>query len=249
MLGRDFADACTMSSLQDWERKMRERRRNTPFNTYLKEIVSWWPINLHRRDGVVSRYPRTERMPSVVTTEAFSDAVQARGELDYDFSSGFWDNYERLARGIPFPNVIHISSENCEFADIVGWSKNAYLSFIVMESQDVLYSYGVKDHSSDVVSSAVVKGSNNVYASSGVLSSSNIYYSRYIESSSDIWFCDNLVGCHECIFCSHLENASYRIGGEQLEREEYLRRKADLLSRKGEFDTWARRVDKHGRNT
>ena len=81
-------------------------------------------------------------MNELTTNENFFASMEKEdGGVSYDFFQGFWKNYEKLSDKIPFPNVIHIVSENSDFADIIGWSKNIYLSFIVMESENVFYSY------------------------------------------------------------------------------------------------------------
>jgi hypothetical protein len=119
----------------------------------------------------------------------------------------------------------------------------------VMGSENVLYSYSVKDDSRNVLNSIFInKQSENIFSSSGISSSQNIFYSRYLSNCSDIWFSDNLISCQECLFCSNLENARYFINNEELPKEEYLKQKAIILSKKENFEIWQNKVSKRGKN-
>jgi hypothetical protein len=39
-----------MQSIKQWEEKIKEKRKNTEFRNFVKEIVSWYPFILHKRD-------------------------------------------------------------------------------------------------------------------------------------------------------------------------------------------------------
>lgn len=229
-----------MSNLEKWENKVKEKKRNSSFKWFLKDIVSFWPINFHKRDWVVSRYPLSPRMSKITTNDEFFSLVESSStESDYNFSMNFWKNFKKVSEVIPFPNLIHISAENSVYADTVWWSKNAYLSFVVMESENVLYSYWVKDNSRNVLNSVTVnKQSENIFSSFWISTSQNIFYSRYINNSSEIWFSDNLISCQECLFCNNLENASYSINNEELSKEDYFKQKKIILSKKEDFHLW-----------
>jgi len=51
-----------MSQLSYWQDKIKEKKKLTSFNNYLKDIVSLWPVNLHKLDSKISRFPNKERI-------------------------------------------------------------------------------------------------------------------------------------------------------------------------------------------
>ena len=113
-------------------------------------------------------------------------------------------------------------------------TKNGYLSFIVVvECENILYSMGVKDNCKNVFNSVMVRDHNeNVYMSCGIFKSFNIFYSRYVTDSSNLRACYNMVGCHDCILCHELENKSFCIQNTEYSKEEYLKKKEQILKEK-----------------
>lgn len=238
-----------MSRLQKWQDIIKEKKRNNSFNDYLKEIVSLWPIVLYKTDWKISRFPSLDRIKWTVNNDDFFNEIENIEVREYDFQSNFFENYSSLNSRVHFPNLTHINSENCDYSDIVGWSKNAYLSFIVMESENVLYSYSVKDNSRNVVNSTVVsKWSENIFSSNTITQSFNIFYAKYITNSSNIWFCSNLIWCTECIFSDNLENKSYCISNKEFTKEEYFSQKKAILDNKEKFEEWFGNLSRIGKN-
>ncbi|MDD2487525.1 MAG: hypothetical protein PHS92_04090 [Candidatus Gracilibacteria bacterium] len=240
-----------IKTLDKWEVIIKEKRKRTSFMVFLKEIVSLWPLVLNKKDGIISRYPDSSRIRGTIDDRKFFDEMESTSDSlqCYDFSKDFFGNYKLLLNETYFPNLLHISSENSDYSDVVAWSKNIYLSFVVMESENVLYSYGVKDNSRNILNSVVVnKQSENIYMCSGISKSFNIFYSKYIEDSSDIWFCDNLIGCHDCIFCNDLENKSFFIGNAEFSKADFLKEKENILNQKDKFSDWYDVLNKRGEN-
>jgi hypothetical protein len=142
------------------------------------------------------------------------------------------------------------AGENTDFADVVWWSKNIYLSnFIVYDCENVCYSMVARENCTDLFNSLMVfKNSANIYESAGVIESFKIFYSRYIKNSSDIWFSKNLIWCTHCIACSWLENQSYCIQNKQYSKEEYQQRSTALLQQKEKFPTLLKQMWGVGQN-
>lgn len=214
--------------------QIKNKRKQTPFRDFLKDIVSWQPIVFYKTDGIVSRFPKTDRIKSVVKYSDFdkvNEEIFDRGQ-DYDFNKTFWENYTSLFQKISLPSMIHFfQNENADYGDVVSKSKNIYLSaYVANTNEDIYYSFGVKDGCANVFSSVLVADhSENIYMSCGVMHSFKVFYSRYITNSADIRFSTNLIWCSNCINCDGLENVSYAINNQVLSKEEYEIKKSAIL--------------------
>jgi hypothetical protein len=48
--------------LKKWQDIIKEKRKQTSFNDYIMEIVSWMPLVFNKNNSFVSRYPDIERV-------------------------------------------------------------------------------------------------------------------------------------------------------------------------------------------
>ncbi len=77
-----------MTTINQRVDQIKNKRKQTPFRDFLKEIVSWQPIVFYKTDGIVSRFPKTERIKSVVKYSDFdkvNEDIFDRGQ-EYDFN-------------------------------------------------------------------------------------------------------------------------------------------------------------------
>ena len=226
-----------MSDIKIRQEKMQEKRKQTPFREFLKEIASLRALWFYRNRGHTSVYPDTDRIKWVVSHaefEAKRDELTKHG-IDYDFSKDFFENFKRLYDQTPFPALYNYTwAENCDYVFSAYMSKNCYLSFtIITNCANVMYSFAVTENCTNVLNSSQVwNNSVTVYMSLGVINSMNVFYSRYINNSSDLWFCTNMVGCHNCIMCDSLENKSYYIKSQEYSPEEYKQKAKELLDQR-----------------
>ena len=222
---------------------IKEKRKTTDFRDYLKEIASHFSLTYHKNSWIISKFPETNRVWKVIKAKEFIEKSDdlLKHCLDYNFELNFFDNYEKLFLSIDIFNVIdHWWAENSDFADMVLNSQNAYLSTVVINNcENVLYSLSVKDNSVDVLSSiAVWSNSSIIYNCSWILDSFKVFYSRFINNSNNIWFCSNLIWCSDCILSNNLENKKYHIKNKEYSREEYLKKKEEVLKLKNNFDNF-----------
>jgi len=143
-----------------------------------------------------------------------------------------------------------LKAENAEYAEAVRFSKNVYLSFIIiLGCENIFYTFYTQDECRNVFNSVMVwDHSEIVYFSTAVLKSYKIFYSRYIVHSHNIWFSSNLIGCSECIFCDNLHNKKYCIGNREYSREEYFTQKEFILREKNKFQEYYNKVNKKAEN-
>lgn len=238
-------------ALQDWKNIIQEKRKNTPFQEYLKELVSWAPLSFFKNNWLVSMYPPNTGRVHIQKREKFDnnrDSLVKYGK-EYDFTKTFFENFSELFLSIELPNLYHVGkTENCDFVDTAVNSKNSYLSIVVAwECENVHYSFMVREYSSDVLNSTyVIKNNSIIYWCSWVVNSFQIFYSRFISNSHNIWFSSNLVGCGECLFCDNLENVTYAINNRLYEKQEYFLEKEKILKEKQYFDMYFQKVSKVG---
>ena len=223
-----------MQNLKHWQEKIQEKRKQTSFRDFIKDIASWQPIVFHKSSWMVSRFPSTDRMPEVVGYSDYYDQgwSEYTHGIDYDESKSLFENYAELRKSVKGINMINFfNSENSEYADVVSKWKNIYLSaFIVNGDEDVMYSFWVNDESKRILNSAIISDhSENVYFSLAVQHSFKVFYSRFINNSSDVWFSTNLLWCTHCLWCHDLENKSYHIENVEYTKEEYMEKRDEYL--------------------
>ncbi len=240
-----------MTDLKHWQEIIQERRKKTNFRDFIVEIWSWFPVVFHKYDSTLSRHPISDRIGWITNYQEFEDT---RSDLlkiwrDYDFDRSFEENFKRLMQDATLPNLAQFwNNENTEYGDVILWSKNVYLSILVVESENVMYSNGVFRSKNVYRSLTVDSGSENIYHSKAISSSQNTFYSRYIKSWYELWFCSECVWCRECIFCQELENAEYCIGNKQLSREEYQKQKEEILVQVEKYQDWYKWLKKTGKD-
>ena len=227
-----------MQDIKVREEKMKERRKQTPRREFVKEICSWRALPFYKINGLISRYPESERIHSVVP---WIEYISKRDELlnygvDFLEDKRFFENFQNLFRSIPLENTLLFSGcENSEYSDQSMNAKNCYLSYVVVGGENILYSMVIKNNSINVFNCISVVRGENIYQSFNIVNSYNVFYSKQIDNSRDIRFCSNMIGCHDCILSNNLENMSYCIENKQYTKEEYFSTKKYLLSKKTEF--------------
>lgn len=235
----------TLMNLQHRQQKILNQAKETDFRDFVMQIASRYPLNLYKQDGMMTRFPPTERSPRIISKAEFADSMDHNTQygVDYDMSQTFWSQLSSLFKTVPMSHLIELRgpTENAEYADMVTASKNVYLSRnVTKNNQNVIYSLGVKDNNADVLDSVMVRDNNSIIVRSfGVISSYQIFYSRNINNCNNIWFSYDCTGCSDCILCDHLTNQSYCIRNQQYSKQEYMTIKAQLLSQKENFETRA----------
>lgn len=214
---------------------MQEKRKNTPWREYIKEIASWYPLNLYKNGWFISRYPNTDRSWLIVSRKEYEEK---RNEVNIwiDFSWDFSQDLKFLIKKFPkAPSTIfYWWNENTEFADAVFGAKNAYLTFAVwLWAENVMYSFLTTMNVKNIFGSVYIKWwSENIYNSLSVSNSFNVFFSQHIQNCSNIWESSNLIGCQECIYCDNLINQSYCIENKTYEKDEYFKIKNEKLKDK-----------------
>ncbi len=152
----------------------------------------------------------------------------------YDFKETFFSQFRSLLERAPMPAIFNAQSENCEYTNHGGRSKDCYLVFGAWMNERVMYAnktWMSKD-SLDVLSSSYVELSYEVITGMKLY---RMFFSENSDSCNDSYFLYNCKGCSNCFGCSNLRNKSYCIWNEQCSPEEYVQKlkEFDLGSHEG----------------
>lgn len=213
-----------MKDLKYYEKIIQEKRKQTSFRDFLKDIASWFPIMLVKNKGKISIFPDTPRSGNIVDKKQYFEKHENTLLDEINLEGDFFDLFQQNFRDSYKPNVIHFRDNlNSDFSNCVFGAQNVYLSFVIWEEcENIAYSCIVYNHCSNVLySMAVFNHCDNIYYCSNVSNSSNIFYSINIHNGSHITNCSNLMGCHNCIECDGLENMSYCYQNKQYSKQEF----------------------------
>jgi hypothetical protein len=70
-----------MQDLKIREEKIKEKRKQTPFREYVKEIASRSPLVFHKNNGLVSKYPAVERLGKIIPNKEYQAQRDAFGSM------------------------------------------------------------------------------------------------------------------------------------------------------------------------
>lgn len=147
---------------------------------------------------------------------------------EFDFSRPFFAQYRELQLAVPRQALLNISPENSEFCNMCAGNKNCYLVIGGDYNEDSLYcTMNMRNRS--VVD---IDYSNDNELSYSLFNSFKCYGCRFTVDSkncTDCAFVSDCIGCTDCILCTNLANRQHCIENQQLSKDEYLVRKAELL--------------------
>lgn len=147
---------------------------------------------------------------------------------DFDFSRPFFEQWGELYLKVPKLNIIMDSkSENSEFVNQCSNLRNCYLVFDSDYDENSLYSHTLKG-SRNCMDCLLVHDSELCYDCINCRKCYNLIYSEDCENCRDSAFLLDCKGCSNCIGCYGLRNKEYCIFNEEVGKDEFERRKAEL---------------------
>jgi hypothetical protein len=166
---------------------------------------------------------------------------------DYDFNRPFFSQFADLLKVTPQVSRSAVQNQNCDFTNQSGWNKNCYLIFECDHNEDCQYSDNIYDSKTSFECYQVQKVTR-CYECIDCRNSYNLKYSQDCDNCSDSWFLKNCIGTKNSFACVNLRNKEYCFRNEQLSKEEYESRMAQLgLNHRGnikreqeKFDQWAK---------
>ncbi len=146
---------------------------------------------------------------------------------DFDFTRPFFEQFRELMESVPQLSRSVVSNTNCDYVNQCGWCKNCYLIFEANDNEDCLYANYIT-HSKSSVDALMLHYSELCYESVDVQKGYNLKYCLDSSNCSDSWFLKNCIGSRDCFGGVNLKNKQYCFFNEQLTKEEYEKRMADI---------------------
>jgi hypothetical protein len=115
-----------MADLTHRQEKIQQKRKQTPFREYLMEICSWYSLNIYKIDGILSRYPDTDRKG---TLEQDPNIWENHNQTS-EYTGDFFADLRALRKKTPKSYLaMYRENENSKYTDGSYGTKNCYLSF------------------------------------------------------------------------------------------------------------------------
>lgn len=188
---------------------------------------------------IVSIYPPEAGFPVYEDKEWFGqtswDPMSYGQEIDW--SKPFFSQLAELNQRVPRYRSAAINMVNSGYSGNADGLKNCYLIFNANQNEDCGYGNGI-DECRNSYDNTNLKKSENCYGCFWVLSCRNAFFSSLCAESNSLWFSRECRGCTDCFGCVNLRNKSYCFFNEQLTKEEYGRRIAELR-----LNTWSGLMD------
>ena len=139
---------------------------------------------------------------------------------DFDFSTGFFDQFGALHKVVPRINLNTLANENCDFTSGTGFCKNCYLINSSENCEDC-YHGKLMQKCSDSMDCSYLYDSQLCYECFSVYKSYNCKYLLFSQNCTDCFFSSNLNSCTNCFLCTNLHQKEYHFENAPLSREEY----------------------------
>ncbi|MBU0667493.1 hypothetical protein KJ951_02345 [Patescibacteria group bacterium] len=148
--------------------------------------------------------------------------------MDFDFNRPFFDQLRELNRKVPRVALINLKHENSDYCNMAVGNKNCYLVFGGDYDEDCMY-MTLSFFCRDCLDADYSNKNELTYMADNTMDCYDCQYIWDSRNCTNCYFSTDLSGCTECIFCNNLQNKSYCIENKQYTKEEYLRKKAEIL--------------------
>lgn len=149
---------------------------------------------------------------------------------DYDFEKPFFEQLREFMLRIPWPSLRIEKSENCDYNNDTGNSKNCYLCARTHWSTNALYGYRVNRSRDCTDCMQVFEGSEFLYECVECIACRYVTFSMFSENCSNGSMLQNCKNCLDCFMCTNLRNKQYCFKNQQLSREEYKKQMENFNS-------------------
>ncbi|NUJ98007.1 hypothetical protein HGA92_04450 [Candidatus Gracilibacteria bacterium] len=150
---------------------------------------------------------------------------------DVDFSRPIFEQLNEVSENIPRLHRFCYSEdrmENSEYTNCSGDLKNCYLIFGANDDENCMYSTYIS-YDKDCIDCFLTIHSKSCYESVNLDNCFKVFYGFNSKDCND---CNNIIdclGCKECIGCIGLRNNEYHILNKKYPKEEYLKKKAEII--------------------
>ncbi|PIQ78621.1 hypothetical protein COV82_00470 [Candidatus Peregrinibacteria bacterium CG11_big_fil_rev_8_21_14_0_20_46_8] len=147
----------------------------------------------------------------------------------YDFSRPFFEQFAEIQKRVPRVALVNIGSTNSEYCNSCVYNKNSYLIVGGDRNEDCLYGI-LPMESVDCVDCDWTIKCELCYFSAFLENCYGCQFAFNSKSCTDCYFIEDCIGSKDCIMSFNLRNRQYVIENKQYTKEEYFRRKAELMN-------------------
>ncbi len=179
--------------------------------------------------SIISVYSRDVPFKVYERDYYWSDAWDALSlGKEFDFSKNFFVQLMELQEKVPRISLNANFVHNSDFCNYVGDVKNSYLCFGSIAIEDCMY--GSPYESKNCVDTYLVRECEYCYECVDCEKLSHSLFAQDCSNSFDLIYCFDCKNCQECIGCVGLRGQKYSIFNKTYSKEDYLKKKKELLS-------------------
>jgi len=186
--------------------------------------------NLYRRKceatgkSIISIYSPDKPYKVYEQSEWWSDKWDAlEYGKNFDFSRGFFEQFEELWLHIPKLQILVSLCENSDYTNGSAYNKNCYLIFASDHNEECYYSDNIY-RCNNVFDSSDLNDCNICYECIGSTKCNNCYYLFDCHDCNDMMFCFDCKNCNNCFLSSNLRNKKFYFKNKEYSEEEYLKK-------------------------
>ncbi len=139
---------------------------------------------------------------------------------DFDFSKGFFEQFQEIFQAIPKQALVVKECENSEYLNFAYRVKNCYLIFASGRDENC-YFWNRVNESKNCVDCLLIKQSENCYECISTFDSYDCQYCQRIKNCRESRFLEDCTGCSNCFMCVNLQNQEYHIKNIAYSESEY----------------------------
>ena len=175
------------------------------------------------KKSIIAMYPANTTFPVYCHDCWYSDKWDAKDYgMEYNFSQPFLSQFKELINAVPRLNLFQRNSINSPFTNMVGESKNVYLSCSVIDgSENVFYSKFI-DKSFNIIDSFSTTNSDMCYENTHVDRNYSSSFAVLSRNCIDCRFIYDCINCKNCILSANLRNRQFVIRNKSYSKEEYF---------------------------
>ena len=192
---------------------------------------------------IITMYPAGAAFPVYCPPCWWSDAWDGKGYgTIYDPTKSFLDQMKALREKVPRPAVLNMRSINSDYTNMSADNKNCYLIFAAENNEDCYYGRLVQNCKT-AVDISWTYDSELCYECLDCRKCYNCLFCERCQTSIDLFFCYDVRNSDHCILSTNLRHKSYYIENRPCSKEEYEKRKQELLRSHTAVEVAKRRLE------
>ena len=170
--------------------------------------------------NIIAMYDESVSFPVYCPEVWFGDSWDPRDYgRDFDFNRPFFEQFVELRNEVPHLSIVSSNNQNCDFCNIVGESKDCYLTFGSIECENCYY--GMPYRCKKCCDSLLLRNSELCIQCTDSDKLYECIYCQNCSNSHGLKFCYGVHNSSDCFSCVNLNHKEYCILDKQYTKEEY----------------------------